>query len=558
MNPTIIYLLKVNIAIALFLLFYRLFFSGDTLWKARRIYLMGAVLISFTYPLMYIQHWFSNNDTLHELAVEYVQLQEFVVSPAVAKVFPWNSLIAGIYLLVVAVLLLRIIIQFVSILALHIKSTTLIVQGVKVRSLEKEITPFSFFNTIYFNPSLHTNAETYQILTHERTHVRQWHSVDVVVAELLCAILWINPFVWLMRREIRQNLEYLADDRVVASGVDSKQYQYHLLQLSCQLTGFQLTNKFNISPLKKRIRMMNQARSSKTTVLKYLLIAPLTFSLVVLSNAENFAASLGNMLKSENLTGLLAETNQIVKSAQIATANDTPSTVEELIAATVEEVQIPKKEEKQSTVQVGESNQVNEPPRELTVIAYPPVKSKEDIDEDPVFIVVETMPSYPGGEKALFKYLADNVKYPVAAQEKGIQGKVICQFVIDKDGKITDIEVVRSVSHVLDAEAIRVIKMMPNWVPGQQRGKTVKVKYTLPVNFRLEGKDTETSSPKKPLIVLNDKAMDPGFDLNSIVTADIEEVTVLKGGDADSLEKLIQSYGERAKDGVILIKMKKQ
>jgi len=99
---------------------------------------------------------------------------------------------------------------------------------------------------------------------------------------------------------------------------------------------------------------------------------------------------------------------------------------------------------------------------------------------------VETMPSFPGGDAALFKFLNDNIKYPVIAQENGIQGRVICQFVVNRDGSIVDVEVVRSVDPSLDKEAVRVIKAMPRWAPGKQRGKAVRVKYTLPVNFRLQ------------------------------------------------------------------------
>jgi protein TonB len=123
------------------------------------------------------------------------------------------------------------------------------------------------------------------------------------------------------------------------------------------------------------------------------------------------------------------------------------------------------------------------------VVIQGPVSSGPVVEEDDgnvVFQVVETMPSFPGGDAALFKFLSDNVKYPVIAQENGIQGRVICQFVVNRDGSIVDVEVVRPVDPSLDKEAIRVIKSMPNWSPGKQRGKAVRVKYTLPVNFRLQ------------------------------------------------------------------------
>lgn len=139
---------------------------------------------------------------------------------------------------------------------------------------------------------------------------------------------------------------------------------------------------------------------------------------------------------------------------------------------------------------VTESVEIDtEDDKDKTVTINAPVTSTGPIVEEEdnvVFQVVEKMPSFPGGDAALFKFLSDNVKYPVIAQENGVQGRVICQFVVNRDGSIVDVEVVRSVDPSLDKEAIRVIKSMPKWSPGQQRGKPVRVKYTLPVNFRLQ------------------------------------------------------------------------
>jgi protein TonB len=120
------------------------------------------------------------------------------------------------------------------------------------------------------------------------------------------------------------------------------------------------------------------------------------------------------------------------------------------------------------------------------VISAPVAAPIEEEEDKVIFQVVEKMPTFPGGDAELFKFLGNNVKYPVIAQENGIQGRVICQFVVNRDGSIVDVEVVRSVDPSLDKEAIRVIKSMPKWSPGQQRGKAVRVKYTLPVNFKLQ------------------------------------------------------------------------
>lgn len=136
-----------------------------------------------------------------------------------------------------------------------------------------------------------------------------------------------------------------------------------------------------------------------------------------------------------------------------------------------------------------ESIEINtEDKKDVEVVIAPPVEAPvEEEEEEVIFMVVETMPEFPGGQQALFKYLSENVKYPVIAQENGIQGRVICQFVVNKDGAIVDVEVVRSGGDPsLDKEAVRVIKSMPKWNPGKQRGKAVRVKYTVPVNFRLQ------------------------------------------------------------------------
>jgi len=141
----------------------------------------------------------------------------------------------------------------------------------------------------------------------------------------------------------------------------------------------------------------------------------------------------------------------------------------------------------ENDVQVAEVEINTEDDKDKAVVINAPVSAPITEEEDQViFQVVEKMPSFPGGDAALFKFLSDNVKYPVIAQENGVQGRVICQFVVNRDGSIVDVEVVRSVDPSLDKEAIRVIKSMPKWSPGQQRGKPVRVKYTLPVNFKLQ------------------------------------------------------------------------
>lgn len=525
MNPTLIYLFKVNIAIALFYMFYRLFFAGDTLWKARRFYLLFSVLISFAYPLLSIEYWLQGKEMVQELVMTYAQLPEYTVYAD--QGFSLLSLVFLFYLTVSSVLLVRLLLQLISILKIKRSGVFETVQNTRVMTINKEIAPFSFFGTIYINPALHNEEETRQILLHELTHVQQRHSMDVIISEILCIVFWINPATWLLKSEIRQNLEFLADNKVINSGFDSKSYQYHLLQLSYQTPEFRLSNKFNVLPLKKRIIMMNQKKSSKSTVLKYLLIVPLTFSLVVISNAETLVSKAKDLLESENSAKLeMVDNFQKVESAN------------ELVV-------------------VGYANQA-EPQKKTAIVPPPPpppVPGKPD--KDNVFMVVEEMPKYPGGNQAMFKYLGENIKYPASAQESSIQGRVICSFIVNVDGSIADTKIVRGIEPDLDAEAIRVINAMPTWVPGKQSGKLVRVKYTLPITFKLQGdspnKGKEVAQPTEnsPLIVLDGKVLPADFKMNSINPQSIEKVDVLKGTSATEM------YGDKGKNGVIVITSKK-
>ncbi len=175
---------------------------------------------------------------------------------------------------------------------------------------------------------------------------------------------------------------------------------------------------------------------------------------------------------------LIEEEIDIQQTSQETTPPPPPPPVQE-----VEVLNVVEDDVETETIEIN-----TEDDKDVEVIIQAPVEVEQpEEDDEVVFVVVETMPEFPGGQQALFKYLSENVKYPVIAQENGIQGRVICQFVVNKDGKIVDVEVVRSGGDPsLDKEAIRVIKSMPPWKPGKQRGKPVRVKYTVPVNFRLQ------------------------------------------------------------------------
>ena len=530
MNDALMYFLEVNIAIALFYLFYRLFFAGDTFWKTRRYYMLFSILLSFVYPFLSIENWLQKQEPVQKLIVDYATLPEFTVTAVrETSVFSLGNILMAIYGLVVLILLVRFILQLTSILRIRLHGTVKIVQDTRIIAIEKEVTPFSFFGSVFMNPELHNEHETKEILAHELTHVRQGHSFDVLVSELLTIILWLNPATWLLKREIRQNLEFLADNKVIESGFDSQTYQYHLLQLSYQTPEHKLGNKFNVSPLKKRIIMMNQKKSAKASLLKYSLIVPLALALVVSSNAQTVI-------------------NKAKKALTTTTTKEVKATEKKMLIA----------------------------PAKSSAEQTDPVTVVENGETEKTWDVVEKMPQYPGGEKELMGYLARNIKYPVEAQKNGTQGKVIVGFTVNSAGEVVNQKVLRGVDAYLDKEAVRVVSTFPTWIPGEQKGEKVSVRYVIPIIFRMgDGAttpETTSSSNENPLVVVGYGARkeESGVNLNNLpdgvkplyvidgkvatesekkllLPASIKAIDVLKDKSATSI------YGEAGKNGVILI-----
>lgn len=532
MNPTIIYLLKVNIAIVLFYLFYKLFFSRDTFLKTRRFYWLFSIVVSFTYPYFSVRKWLAQQQPMQDILQTYYQLQEITITPAPeTTVLTIQNIMLALYVSIALILLVRLTLQLLSVMRIFSSSKAAEITGVNVYTVDKPIAPFSFFGRICLNPALHSPSETEQILAHELTHVQQYHSIDVIISEVFCIVFWFNPAVWLAKREIRQNLEFLADEQVIQTGIDSKSYQYNLLQLSYQTPELNITNKFNVLPLKKRIKMMNQQKTNKAGMLKYLLVLPLASALVVSSNAEAIINSLEIPVK-EAIVELKPESmpaqNQPAQSVTKSTPKTQTAKIDEVVVGYASQATVPDDKPKVNTAEMNENT---------------------------VFMVVEKMPQFTGGDPALIKYLNENVRYPVKAQENNIQGRIICQFVVDTDGSITNVEVVRSVDASLDAEAVRVITAMPKWTPGEQRGEKVRVRYTMPINFKLQGeptkKRTDFDPTKKPLIVLDGEVMPANFDTKNLNPSNIEKIEVLKDASA------VDIYGEKGKNGVILITTKK-
>ena len=475
-----IYLIKINVALMLLYGFYRLTVSRDTFFGLRRLTLWLIYAVALMVPALNLEYWVRDTPTMASMANVYADtFYPVVVVKAQAPSITWIDMLLGIYWAGVAVLSLRLVWQLFSIIRLAAISRKQEVEGITVHLLRGEGSPFSFFRWVFMYPSTLEGKQLHEVMVHECTHVSGLHSLDTLFSELFSIACWFNPFAWLMKQEVRMNLEYLADESVLSDGNARKSYQYHLLGLAYRQPNesTKIANNFNLLPLKKRIKMMNKRRTSEIGKAKYLLFAPLAGALLMVSNIESVAREIGEQIPE------VAEVQQKAEqalNADVAVANPmAKDAVEMMNPAEAEEMEADKAAEAaliavEQAKQAAEEKVKTKPQTDTT-------KKKNSWD-----CIPETMPYFPGGNVLMLKYLADNIKYPASAVKAKKQGRVIVGFIVQKDGSITHAKIVRSIDPELDAEALRVVKGMPKWTPGTQLGKPVSVKYTLPVKFSLQ------------------------------------------------------------------------
>lgn len=435
------YFLKVNLALAILYICYRLLFRNDTFFRLRRAVLLSVYLIAFLYPLLDISIWLSTRESVTEIVNYYstiLPLKTVVAADdtPLSTEADWltiaESYMLLIYLAGITLLFLRCIIELFTVIRLRLRSPKQLINGTTLYVLPSQEEPYSFFGWIFASPESHTPQALEEILVHEKTHVRQLHSIDVVLGEIVCILCWINPFARLLKKEISSNHEYLADEQVMLAGYNKKEYQYHLIGLEHpEMAIAKLYNNFSVLPLKKRITMLNKKRTGRVGKVKYLTLLPLAAGLLLLNNIDAMA--------------------RIVS--------------------------------RQTTVPVpAEKTMIAPAPEAISVEVATPLPP----DDDKVYEVVDVMPEFPGGETELLKYMARNVKYPAESIKNKEEGSLSLSFIINKDGSLSDIKVVKSLTPLLDAEAVRVVKNMPKWTPGKVKGKVVRVAYTTPITFKCQ------------------------------------------------------------------------
>ena len=360
-------------------------------------------------------------------------------------------------------------------------------QGFTAVFTGKEHGPYSFFNYAFFTDE----DVSPEIVRHEKSHIEHHHSADIIFVELMMILQWFNPFIYLYKRELQSLHEYMADHDVVATGVDKKNYMMLILQ-QCTAVDFSgMSNNFSLILTKKRIKMITQNKKAKGVVIKALLTLPV-FALLLFANCKSNGQ---NNVANESRT-----TIKIGEESYVTFANPMEINIDgEDYTLDINSVK------KEKTFKLGDhklfaKNNHDERNSYTVTVDGKPFDLKylvsmifdeaaAEADGDEVCLSAEKYPEFPGGTTALFDFINKNVKYPKSARDKGIEGRVFVQFVVEKDGSLSSFTVLRGVSDDINAEALRVVKLMPKWKPGMQEGKPVRVQYVLPFKFQLSGNE---------------------------------------------------------------------
>ncbi|SDF79377.1 M56 family metallopeptidase [Mucilaginibacter sp. P25] len=283
MPATFVFLLKVNIALLLFCAGYYLVLRPLTFYTLNRIYLLAAILFASIYPQINFSAFVQRHEELakpmEQIAINWQSPAQLVSQPV--QTFDYWYWLSVIFWTGAGLLLIRLALQLFSLLRLYKNSKPQYIGDHLVRVMDKDAAPFSFWRSIYVNPAKHEPADLKSILLHEQVHVNQWHTADILLAELSSIFYWFNPGIWLIKRAVRENIEFITDRKILKNGIDSKTYQYSLVNVSFNNTQPSIVNHFNISTIKKRIIMMNAKRSSKLNLTRYVFVVPAVMALLL-------------------------------------------------------------------------------------------------------------------------------------------------------------------------------------------------------------------------------------------------------------------------------------
>ncbi len=517
MGTFLVYILKSAACLAVFYLFYKLLMSRDTFHRFNRFALLGLLVLSSLLPLVEasvnspaaVQETMLTLEQLLLLADIQPEGESMAAATPSATVL-WLRAALLVYLTGIVFFIVRNLCSLARLGRLIRQGKREALDSYLPDRKEKNVRlvvhdhDIAPFSWMHWIVIARKDLEENgrEILIHELAHIRNRHSWDLLLADLCIFVQWFNPAAWLLKQELQNIHEYEADETVLREGVNARNYQMLLIKKAVGTRLYSMANSFNHSSLKKRITMMLKEKSNPWARAKYLYILPLA-ALAVTAFAR----------------------------PEVSAVADEISAVKVIAPAVHDSIQ----------------------PNVQPAVAAPSS-------------ALDQMPEFPGGMEAMNTYLRNNIRYPQEAQKAGIQGRVIIQFIVSKDGSITDAEVVESVDPQLDAEGLRLIKNMPRWKPGMRKGQAIRVKQTLPIRFAFTKTSDKpennnsiflkngsyNSSLKDVILLVNEQEVSPEI-FRAIDPQRIQSVTVLK--DQASLAKYTT---DKSKTGIIQVKLKKE
>lgn len=542
MGTFLVYILKSAVCLAMFYLFYRLLLSKETFHRFNRIALLGVMLLSCLLPLVkvtveQVSPVNAQVMSMEDLLLMYQWNSEAVVEEG-SRPFHWQEGLVLVYFVGLFFVIVRHLWSLGRMLYLirHSRCERLD-NGIRLVVHRRKLAPFSWMRYIVISET-DLKESGHHILVHEMAHIHYRHSWDLLLAEACAWLQWFNPAIWLLKQELQNIHEYEADEEVLRQGINAKEYQMLLIKKAVGARLYSIANSFNHSSLKKRITMMIRKKSNPWARAKYLYVLPLAAVTVAAFARPEISQPLDEIssVKVNDLSAVLEtyadknvsnpaektklkmkvvdEKGKPIIAATVLVANTTNGTITDengnftLEVGTGQSIQVAYIGMSTVTMSVKDclkkADQTivlteSDTKKDVKVVAPAPQAVTSD---DQTFSVVEQMPEYPGGMRAGLEFMARNLRYPTKAREAGKQGRVIVQFVVRKDGSLSDFKVLRPVDPWLDAEAIRVISTMPKWKPGMQDRKPVSVKFTLPVTFMLEGTNSKPKAGDNDVVVV--------------------------------------------------------
>ena len=487
---------------------YKLLFRNSNRFQLNRIVLLTISIFAFALPFIRIsiegQQFQEMPSFKQEMDVIFYS-DAMIEAPVETKTLSITDIISYIYIIGVVFFLMKFVYNIFKIYKIKAGKKIETIDNVNFIYTNESHVPFSFLKNIYIPKG---NLDE-MIIKHEMSHVKNHHSVDVILMEIMIAFQWFNPFIRMIKNELKSNHEFIADSEAIKNEDEKSNYMMLLLQ-QCTADDFStIANNFSFLLTKKRISMITKNQKVKGSVIKVLLTLPV-FALLILLNTqcdntkpndekqkavevkadENAGQLLGTILDRFTEKPIALATILLEKDGKelYYTTSDKNGRYEiTKIKAGAYNVKVSC--EGYETVTIRD---VNIPVKKLTFQDFW-LKNKEAsaapsqkvvASQDSIYRVAEVMPQYPGGPNEMMRYIQENIKYPQSAKDNKIEGRVFVSFVVEKDGSITNAAVMRGIDKECDAEALRVVASMPKWTPGQHKGEVVRTQFTIPIYYK--------------------------------------------------------------------------